>query len=71
MKITLTPEMRIRLSYARPLEIEMPELDELVAEMEAILLMLRKEPNTNAALMKAEGMLHQAIVRAKTGGTSA
>lgn len=68
MKITLTPEMRIRLSYARTLEIEMPELGELVAEMEAILLMLRKEPNTKTALMKAEDMLHQAIVRAKTGG---
>lgn len=71
MKIILTPELRLRLSYARTLEIEMPGVDELVAEMEAILLMLRKEPNTNAALMKAEDMLHLAIVRAKTGGTSA
>lgn len=71
MKITLTPELRLRLSYARTLEIELPGLDELVAEMEAILLMLRKEPNTKAALMKAKDMLHQAIVRAKTGGTAA
>lgn len=71
MKITLTPEMRLRLSFAQTLEIQMPELDELVAEMEAILLMLRKESNTNAALMKAEDMLHQAIVRAKTGGDAA
>lgn len=68
MKITLTPEMRFHLSFAETLVIEMPEMDELVAEIEAILLMLRKEPNTNAALMKAEGMLHNAIVRAKTGG---
>ncbi|MDO2950591.1 hypothetical protein [Aeromonas simiae] len=44
---------------------------DLVAEMEAILLMLRKEPNTNAALMKAEERLHQAIVMAKTGGNAA
>ena len=65
MKITITPEMRERLAYARTVEIEMPELDELVAEMEKILAMLRKEPNTNVALMRAEGMLHQAIVRCK------
>lgn len=70
MKITLTPEMRVRLAYARTLEIEFPELDELVAEMEAILLMLRKEPNTNAALMKTEDRLHRAIVRVRTGGTA-
>lgn len=44
--------------------------DELLAALEEILLMLRKEPNTQAALMKAEGMLHQAIVRAKTGGSA-
>lgn len=71
MKIILTPELRLRLSYARTLEIEMPELDELVAEMEAILNMLRKEPNTNAALMKAEGMLHRAIVRYRAPGGAA
>lgn len=68
MKIHLTPEMRLRIAYAETLVIEMPELDELVAEMEAILLMLRREPNTKAALMKAEGMLHQAIIRCKAPG---
>ncbi|WP_182310684.1 hypothetical protein [Aeromonas media] len=71
MKITLTPELRLRLAYAETLVIEIPELDELVAEMEAILLMLRKEPNTNAALMKAEGMLHRAIVRCRAPGGAA
>lgn len=65
MKIIITPQMRLQLSRANTMEIVVPELDELVANMEAILLMLRKETNTNAALVKAKAMLHQSIAKAK------